>query len=114
VSSNVCATIWSFTVRVKLSCVPVTDVVVLGLPFRFTTEAVLKPFPVTFMVTVEVPATAAVFGETTEILGGAFVIEKGSVLEEPPPGGGFSTPTWIVPADARLVEVTRALSSVLF
>jgi hypothetical protein len=41
-------------------------------------------------------------------------IKNGNVFDAPPPGGGFTTPTCAVPADAMLLESIEADKVVLF
>lgn len=76
-----------------VNCVAFTNVVVLGLPPKFTTDALTKFEPFTVNVNDPEPAVTPV-GESTVIAGTGFVPAvtlKFIELDVPPPGAGFVT-----------------------
>jgi hypothetical protein len=96
-------------------CVVLTKVVVRALPFQLTTELEIKLVPFTFIVKAAPPAVA-LLGERDVIVGlGLFVAVtvKESALEIPPPGAGFVTVTWAVPAVAISAAAIVAVSCVV-
>ena len=91
---------------------PLTNVVALGLPLKFTTEVEIRLVPLTISVNWAPPAVAE-FG-TKEVIVGAGLLAadtlKFTEFDAPPPGVGFVTTTAGVPAvatsAARIVAVT--------
>ena len=73
-----------------VSCVPLTNVVTLALPLKFTVEPAIKPVP--FTVSVNAPElTVAPFGDNELIVGAGFVVANNRLPDVPPPGAGFVT-----------------------
>ena len=89
---------------VAVSWVALTKVVVRLLPFHCTTDAGIKPLPVTVRVNAG-PPCGALLGARVESTGMGLtaVIVKDRALEVPPPGAGVNTVTWAVPGLARSV-----------
>jgi hypothetical protein len=82
-----------------VNCVALTNVVVLGLPAKFTTDVFKKFVPVTVKVRAPLPAVTPV-GESEVMVGAGFVppvMLKFVELEVPPPGTGFVTVICAVP-----------------
>jgi len=104
-----------------VTCVELTNVVVLAAPLKFTVAPVTNPVPLTVSVNPAAPAVALV-GEIVVIAGGGLVTGKLTVPEVPPPGAGLLTnkgsdaraaisvvETWIVSCVALTNVVVRAV-----
>jgi hypothetical protein len=74
--------------------------VLRDVPFQMTTELAMKPVPFTVRVKAAVPAVAD--DGDSEVMPGtglaAPLMVKLELPEVPPPGVGFNTVTWAVPA----------------
>ena len=100
-----------------VSWVALTKVVVRFTPFQRTVEADTKPLPVTVSVNAG-PPWSALLGESVESTGTGLreVMAKGKALEvypAAPPGAGLNTVTCAVPAAARSLAGTLAVSCVV-
>ena len=82
---------------VAVNCVALTNVVALAFELKFTTEVGTKPAPFTVSVK-EVPPAATVEGLKEAIVGAGLLVVKVCALDVPPPGAGFFTVTFTVPA----------------
>jgi hypothetical protein len=94
-----------------VNCVALTNVVVLGLPLKFTTEVETKFVPFTVSVKVAPPFTALA-GESDVMVGTGLFTANGELAERPPPGAGFVTVTLNVPAAAMSAAVIDAVTFV--
>ena len=96
------ATAMSAVLMAACSCVPLPYVVVRLVPFQYTTEPFINPFPFTVRVKAPVPAVAD--EGDNEVSDGAGLVGalmvKPVLVEVPPPGAGLNTVTWTVPAEA--------------
>jgi hypothetical protein len=81
------------------SCVPLTKVVASDVAPICADDPATKPLPVIASVTGD-ERTTAEGGEIAAIVGAAFATVKVRAFEEPPPGIGVTTRTWIVVAAA--------------
>lgn len=93
--------------------VELPNVVVRGEPLRVTDESLTKPVPVSVTAADALPARIDA-GDRAERAGNGFLIFKGRTKEVPPPGGGFTTAIWSVPAFEISVERTFATRLVEF
>ena len=75
-----------------VSCVLLTNVVLLAAPFHRTTEAETKLVPSTVKVRPAPPAGASL-GETEPIVGSGLLTAKFAALDVPPPGAAVETLT---------------------
>jgi hypothetical protein len=91
--------------------VELTKVVVLAAPLIVTTELGTKPTPVNAIVVAAPPAFAEA-GLKEVRLGVWFLTESGTLLDDPPFGGGFTTAISSVPDVARSAENIEACSVV--
>ena len=82
-----------------------------GDPFRVITESGTKFDPLTPRIDPGLPARIAV-GVSDVMTGTGFLTFRGTELELPPPGGGFTTAISNVPAVVMSVESTAACKSV--
>src|SRR6266567_3962442 len=106
------ATAMSAVLMAACSCVPLTYVVVRLVPFQYTTEPFINPFPFTVRVKAPVPAVADEGDNEVSDgagLGGALMV-KPVLAEVPPPGDGLNTITWAVPAAAMSAALMDACS----
>jgi hypothetical protein len=94
-----------------VNCVALTNVVVLALPLKFTTEVETKFVPFTVRVKAAPPFTALA-GESEVMVGAGLFTANGELAEMPPPGAGFVTVTLNVPAVAMSVAVIDAVTFV--
>jgi hypothetical protein len=97
-----------------VNCAALTNVVVLGLPPKFTTDALTKFEPLTVNVNVPEPAVTPV-GESEVIAGTGFdpaVTLKFIELDVPPPGAGFVTVIAGVPTLVMSVAKIAAVNCV--
>ena len=78
-------------------------------PFHCTTESETKLLPITVRVKAG-PPTLTAFGETDATAGAAGGETMKVVVAWPPPGAGFDTVSWTVPALAKSVGETAVLS----
>ena len=85
---------------VAVTCVALTNAVVLGAPLKVTVAPLTKPVPFTVSVNPAPPAVALV-GESVVIVGGGLVTEKFTDDVVPPPGAGLVTDTGNVPNALR-------------
>jgi hypothetical protein len=99
----------SAAVIAAVTWVEETYVVVRFDPFQFTVEPETKPVPFTVRVKPAPPAVAAV-GLRPVVVGTGLLIVKVWAFEVPPPGAGFSTVTWAVPAVAMSAGVIAAVN----
>lgn len=94
-----------------VNCAALTNVVVRGLPFHQTLEALTNPVPL--MVSVNAPPPAkAEFGLKFVIAGEGLLIVNVAAGDEPPPGAGLLTTTLTVPAVAMSVAGIEAVNCV--
>ena len=93
--------------------VELPNVVVRGEPFRVTDESRTKPVPVRVTAADALPARID-DGDSAERAGNGFLTLTGRTKEVPPPGGGFTTAIWSVPALEISVERTFASKLVEF
>jgi hypothetical protein len=104
------AEIWAVT------CVLFTNAVGCAAPFHWTADDDIKFVPFAASVNAEPPAVASV-GEMFETVGTGFVaawMSNAMGREVPPPGAGFVTVTWAVPAAITSVaEMAAVISLVL-
>lgn len=109
VTLNVPAVAMSGAAIEAVTCVAFTNVVVLAVPLKFTTEDELKFVPLTVNVKAAPPANVLV-GESDVSVGNGLFTVNGEFPEVPPPGAGFVTVTLKVPAvamsPARIAAVT--------
>ena len=100
--------------NVTETCGGTSDVTLLQLKplgkFTQTWTPERNPVPVILIVACEPLATLAGLTEAIVGIGLGTVIEKGTELEGPPPGGGLETLTWTVPGTAN-AEAGRVASS---
>jgi hypothetical protein len=97
-----------------VSCVALTNVVVLAAPPKFTTETPFTKFvPLTVRLNVALPA-AIVVGLIVVTVGtglfAAVTVKFTAGVDVPPPGAGFVTVTGLVPAVAMSVARIDAVS----
>src|SRR5574340_1183770 len=88
----------SAAVIAAVSCVALTNVVARFAPFHWTTEAAMKPVPLTVRVKAAEPAVA-LDGRSEVSAGTGFAgaeMVNASTPEVPPPGAGFETVTFAV------------------
>jgi hypothetical protein len=92
--------------------VPLTNIVVLAVPFQAMTVLGMNPVP---MILSTAPASLVVIveGEAPVITGLGLLMANVAALEVPPPGPGLVTVTCAVPADARSACVMVAVNCVL-
>jgi hypothetical protein len=100
----------SAAVIAAVICVPLTKVVVRGLPFHCTTDAASNPVPVTVKVK-PAPPTVTVAGDKELTAGTGFVSEILTAEEVPPPGVALTTVTGTLPAEAISAAVIAAVNS---
>ena len=89
----------SAAVMAAVSCVALTNVVVLAAPLNFTTDVDTKPVPLTVRMKAAPPAVALV-GEREVAVGAGLLMVKVCAFDVPPPAG-FVTVTFTVLALAR-------------
>jgi hypothetical protein len=94
-----------------ISWVPLTKLVVRGLPLKYTTEVGRKFRPVTVSVNAAVPAVALA-GERVMIAGTGLFTLKVAADDVPPPGAGLVTVTLNVPDVARSAARIAAVTCV--
>src|SRR5579872_7114180 len=84
-----------------------------GVPFKLTTELLMKPVPFTVKVKAAAPAIAPVgANEVMEGTGLAALMVKLTLPDVPPPGDGLNTVTRPVPAEAMSAAVMAACTCV--
>lgn len=88
--------------------VALTNVVVSGVPFQFTTDVPTKFVPVIVSVDPAAPAVTDVC-ESDVRVGAGLLIAKEIPPEVPPPGAAFTTVTFAVPAVVRSPTGTAAV-----
>jgi hypothetical protein len=96
-----------------VTCVALTNVVVLGFPLKFTTEPEINFVPFTVNVN-PAPPTIALAGERVVIVGNGLFTANGEFPDVPPPGAGFVTVTLKDPAVAMSATVIAAVTCVAF
>jgi hypothetical protein len=101
----------SAAVMDAVNFVPLTNVVVVAVPLKFTTEDGTKLVPFTVSVKAAVPAVALV-GEIEVMVGTGLLTANGEAPDVPPPGAGFVTVTLNVPAVAISATVIAAVNCV--
>jgi len=111
VTLNVPAVAISVAVIAAFTCVALTNVVVLAVPLKFTTEDEFKFVPFTVRVKA-VPPFVALVGERDVIAGTGLFTVKEELMEVPPPGAGFKTVTLSVPAVAMSVAGTTSTAAI--
>src|ERR1700722_15456074 len=94
-----------------VSCVPLTNVVVLGVPLKLTAEVATKFVPFTVSVRAA-PPTVVLAGESDVAVGTGLGTENDTLADVPPPGFGLVTVTLNVPAAAIAVAGIDALTCV--
>jgi hypothetical protein len=94
-----------------VNCVAFTNVVVLALPLKFTTEVETKFVPFTVSVKATPPFTALA-GESEVMVGTGLFTANGELADVPPPGAGFVTVTLNEPAVAMSAPAIDAVSFV--
>jgi hypothetical protein len=109
VTEAVPAVAMSAAVIAAVTWVEETYVVVRFDPFQFTVEPETKPVPFTVSVNPAPPAVAEA-GLRPVVVGTGLLIVKVWALEVPPPGAGFTTVTWAVPAVAMSAAVITAVN----
>jgi hypothetical protein len=105
VTLNVPAVAMSDARIAAVTCVALTNVVVLSTPLKLTVAPVTKPVPLTVSVNPAPPAVALV-GAIDVSTGGGFVTGRLTVAEVPPPGAGFVTDSGSDPSAAMSPVVT--------
>ena len=91
-----------------------TKVVASGAPFQFMADAVFTKFePFTVSVKVALP-TVLLTGEMVVTAGTGLSMVKVCAFDAPPPGDGFETVTFTVPAVAMSVESIAAVTCAAF
>lgn len=103
---------WSATVAANVSVVPLTYVVVRGVPFTNTVEAAIKPVPVTVTVDGDGEPTFRTDGESEIALTGGFTIVTEDTDDTPPPGVAFTAASERLPATEKSVPGSATLTSV--
>jgi hypothetical protein len=97
-----------------VSCVALTNVVVLAVPPKFTTEAFTKLVPFTVRANAA-PPTCALVGAIVVSVGSGFgglTVKFTTCVDVPPPGAGFVTVTSFAPAVAISAARIEAVSCV--
>jgi hypothetical protein len=92
-----------------VTCVALTNVVVLAAPLKFTAEEALKFVPFTVSVNAAPPAIALV-GEIEVVVGTGLLTGKFRGAEGPPPGAGLLTMTGKDPAAVMSAAVTAMVT----
>lgn len=111
VTGKLPAVAMSPAVIAAVTCVALTNVVVLALPLNFTEEVETKPVPFTVKVNAAPPAVAPL-GERDVIVGAGLFTVKVDEADVPPPGAGLVTVTGNVPALPMSAAVIDAVSCV--
>ena len=111
VTLNVPAAAMSAAVIDAVSCVALTNVVVLAVPLNFTIAPLINPEPLTVSVNAAPPAVALV-GKSVAIVGTGLFTLNIEFPEVPPPGAGLVTVTLNVPAVAMSATVIDAVTCV--
>jgi hypothetical protein len=109
VTPSVPAVAISGAVIEAVTCVASTNVVVLGVPLKFTTEPETKPVPFTVSVKAEAPAIALV-GESEVIAGAGLLTPNDELVEVPPPGAGLVTVIGKLPTAEMSASVIAAVN----
>ena len=109
VTEAVAAVAMSAAEMEAVSFMLLTNVVVRGDPFQFTTEPETKCEPFTVSVKAGPPAVA-LLGEIELIAGTGLLMVNVIALDVPPPGGAFTTVTEAVPAVLMSDEGTVAVT----
>jgi hypothetical protein len=91
-------------------CVLVTEEGVIGLDPKLTVAPATNPVPVRVNVKAPPPAVAEVGAIKASVGPAAALIVKDTVADVPPPGAGFVTVTFAVPAVAISAAVTAAVN----
>jgi len=99
----------SAAVIAAVTCVALTNVVVLALPLNCTEEDATNPVPLTVRVKAAPPAVALV-GEREVIVGAGLLTAKFVGAEAPPPGAGLLTTTGKLAAAAMSAAVTAMVT----
>jgi len=99
VTGDVPAVAISDAVIAAVNWLALLNVVVFATPLNFTTDVATKPAPFTVSVNAAPPAVALV-GEIDASVGAGLLIVNVCAPDVPPPGAGFVTVTFTVPAVA--------------
>lgn len=91
--------------------VALTNVVVSGIPFQFTTEVLTKLVPISMSVKAELPAPAEL-GASEVSVGEGLLIVKVCADDVPPLGAALKTVTMALPARAMSEAGTVAVTEV--
>ena len=112
---NAPAILRSDCVKVTISSVPVKPETACGTPLNVTAEFPVNPFPSIFRVSGPVPAKADAGIRLVIVSVGLEVVDtvKLAAFDVPPPGAGFVTTIWNVPAVPRSDWVKVTTSCVL-
>ena len=92
-------------------CVALMNCEVRGLPFHQTLEALTKPVPLIVSVNAAPPVVVEL-GLKLVMAGAGLLMVNVAAGEEPPPGAGFCTTTFAVPAEAISLAGMEAVSCV--
>jgi len=95
-----------------VTCVALTNVVVLAVPLKFTTELLTKLVPFTVSENAAPPAVALGGMSVVTVGTGSFTVKFTAGVEVPPPGAGFVTVTGFVPAVAMSAARIDAVTCV--
>lgn len=101
----------SVVVTAAVTCVALTNVVVLAFPLKLTTAPETKFVPLTVRENAT-PPTVALLGERDVMAGTGLFTLNGEFPDAPPPGVGFVTDTLKVPAVAISPAVIAAVTCV--
>lgn len=99
----------SAAVMAAVTCVALTNVVVLALPLKLTEAPLTKPVPFTVKVNAA-PPTLALAGESEVIAGTGLFTVRLTAEEVPPPGAGLKTVIGKEPAVAISAAVMDAVN----
>lgn len=113
VTLNVPAVAMSAAVIDAVTCVALTKVVVFAVPLNFTTAPETKFVPFTVRVNAAPPAVA-LDGESVVIVGNGLLTVNDWIPDVPPPGAGFVTVAFRIPAVAMSAAVTGMVTCVAF
>jgi hypothetical protein len=111
VTEGVPAVAMSAAVIAAVTCVALTNVVVLAAPLKFTTDVATKFVPFTVSVNAAPPAVA-LDGASEVIVGTELLTVKFEGAEAPPPGPGLLTTTGKDPPVAMSAAVTAIVTCV--
>ncbi len=109
ITLNVPAAAMSAAVIGAVTCVALTNVVVLAAPLKLTVAPETKFVPFTVSVNAAPPAVA-LDGDSVAIAGAGLFTANGEIPDVPPPGAGLVTVTLKVPAAAMSGAVIAAVT----